>query len=184
VNGPNRKTTTTTETKIWWTASGPSAPTVEDLRTFLAACGDVPAGTRVHIHVDAPVGRIGFEARFELSYRQSEQEQPRAVGDAVGDRYRLTGRLCSVCGKQFPNADEVPAHGEDGVACSGSPPKSRAGVFEIYQDRAGKYRFRLEMANGQACATGEAYETKAACRRGCTAVQLAAAGAQIVEVES
>ncbi len=33
-----------------------------------------------------------------------------------------------------------------------------AGKFEVYQDRAGKYRFRLNASNGQVVATREAYE--------------------------
>jgi uncharacterized protein YegP (UPF0339 family) len=59
-----------------------------------------------------------------------------------------------------------------------------AGKFEVYQDRAGKYRFRLKASNGQVVASGEAYETKAAARKGCEAVQNAAAGASIVEADS
>lgn len=59
-----------------------------------------------------------------------------------------------------------------------------AGKFEVYKDCAGKYRFRLKASNGQVVATGEAYETKAAARKGCESVQNAAAGAPIVETES
>jgi uncharacterized protein YegP (UPF0339 family) len=33
------------------------------------------------------------------------------------------------------------------------------GKFEVYKDRAGKFRFRLKASNGQVVATGEAYET-------------------------
>jgi uncharacterized protein YegP (UPF0339 family) len=43
-------------------------------------------------------------------------------------------------------------------------------------------RFRLKAANGEVAATGEAYETKSTARRGCVAVQRAAA-ATIVEVD-
>ena len=42
-----------------------------------------------------------------------------------------------------------------------------AGKFEVYQDPAGKYRFRLKASNGQVVATGEAYETKAAAKKDC-----------------
>ena len=57
-----------------------------------------------------------------------------------------------------------------------------ASKFEVYQDKAGKYRFRLKAANGEIVAVGEAYEAKASAIRGCEAVQRAAAGAKIVEV--
>jgi len=58
-----------------------------------------------------------------------------------------------------------------------------AGKFEVYEDRAGKFRFRLKAANGQVVASGEAYETKSAAKKGCEAVQNAASGASVVEVE-
>jgi uncharacterized protein len=41
-----------------------------------------------------------------------------------------------------------------------------AGKFEVYKDRSGKFRFRLKASNGQVVATDEAYETKAAARKG------------------
>lgn len=59
-----------------------------------------------------------------------------------------------------------------------------SGKFEVYKDRTGKYRFRLKASNGQVVATGEAYESKAAAKKGCDAVQNAAAGAPIEETAS
>ena len=56
-----------------------------------------------------------------------------------------------------------------------------AGKFEVYKDRSGKFRFRLKASNGQIVASGEAYETKAAARKGCESVQKAADGAPIEE---
>lgn len=56
-----------------------------------------------------------------------------------------------------------------------------AGKFEVYEDEAGKFRFRLKASNGQIVASGEAYETKAAARKGCESVQKAAGGAPIEE---
>lgn len=56
-----------------------------------------------------------------------------------------------------------------------------AGKFEVYEDKAGKFRFRLKASNGQIVASGEAYETKAAARKGCESVQKAATGAPIEE---
>lgn len=41
-------------------------------------------------------------------------------------------------------------------------------TFEVYEDRTGKFRFRLRASTGQVVATSEAYETKAAARRGAT----------------
>lgn len=57
-----------------------------------------------------------------------------------------------------------------------------AGKFEVYEDRAGKFRFRLKAGNGEVVATGEAYESLAGAKKGCEAVQRAADGASVVEV--
>lgn len=54
-----------------------------------------------------------------------------------------------------------------------------AGKFEIYTDKAGKFRFRLKAGNGEVVATGEAYESKSAAIKGTEAVQRAAQGAEV-----
>jgi uncharacterized protein YegP (UPF0339 family) len=46
-----------------------------------------------------------------------------------------------------------------------------AGKFELYKDKAGKFRFRLKASNGQVIATGEAYETKASALNGIESVR-------------
>jgi len=58
-----------------------------------------------------------------------------------------------------------------------------AGVFEVYEDKAGKFRFRLKAANGQVVCSGEAYESLSNAKQGCGAVQRAAEGAEIVVVD-
>ncbi|MDL5158287.1 YegP family protein [Actinomycetospora termitidis] len=57
-----------------------------------------------------------------------------------------------------------------------------AGKFEVYEDKSGKFRFRLKASNGQIVASGEAYETRAAAKKGCESVQKAAEGAPVTEV--
>jgi uncharacterized protein len=57
-----------------------------------------------------------------------------------------------------------------------------AGKFEVYEDAAHKFRFRLKAGNGEIVATGEAYETEASAHKGTEAVQRAADGATIVDV--
>jgi uncharacterized protein len=57
-----------------------------------------------------------------------------------------------------------------------------AGKFEVYEDRAGKFRFRLKAANGEVVAQGEAYESKSGAHEGCEAVKRAADAATIVDV--
>ncbi|MGC0416036.1 YegP family protein [Embleya sp. AB8] len=57
-----------------------------------------------------------------------------------------------------------------------------AAKFEVYTDKAGKYRFRLKAGNGQIIAVGEAYETHAACVNGIDSIKRNAADAKVVEL--
>ena len=59
-----------------------------------------------------------------------------------------------------------------------------AGTFEVYEDKAGKFRFRLKAGNGEIVAVGEAYDTMASAKEGCAAVQRAADGADVVEADN
>ncbi len=54
-----------------------------------------------------------------------------------------------------------------------------AGRFELYEDAAGKYRFRLKAGNGQVIAVGEAYESKEAAKNGIESVKANAADAAV-----
>jgi uncharacterized protein len=59
-----------------------------------------------------------------------------------------------------------------------------AAKFEMYKDKAGKFRFRLKAANGEVIAVGEAYESKAACKNGIESIKKNAATAEIVDQTS
>jgi uncharacterized protein YegP (UPF0339 family) len=50
--------------------------------------------------------------------------------------------------------------------------------------RPANTRFRLKAANGEVAAVGEAYESQSGAHAGCTAVQRAADGAKIVDVDA
>ena len=52
--------------------------------------------------------------------------------------------------------------------------------FEIYQDAAGKFRFRLRAANNEIIAVSEAYESKSGCQNGIESVK---ENAPIAEIE-
>jgi uncharacterized protein YegP (UPF0339 family) len=58
-----------------------------------------------------------------------------------------------------------------------------AAKFEIYTDRAKKYRFRLKASNGEIIAASEAYDTKAACVKGIKSLQKNAPTAAIIDPE-
>ncbi len=53
--------------------------------------------------------------------------------------------------------------------------------FEVYEDKAGEYRFRLKATNGQIIATSEGYKTKASCLNGIESVKKNAPEAEAVE---
>lgn len=58
-----------------------------------------------------------------------------------------------------------------------------AGTFELYQDKAGKYRFRLKASNGQVVAASQAYESKASALNGIESVKSSSVDAPTVEVK-
>jgi hypothetical protein len=46
-----------------------------------------------------------------------------------------------------------------------------AGKYQLYKDKAGKYRFRLVAENGRTIASGEAYERRSSCLKGIESVK-------------
>ena len=54
-----------------------------------------------------------------------------------------------------------------------------AGKFELYSDKAGKFRFRLKAGNGETIATSEAYESKASAKNGIASVRKNAPDAKL-----
>jgi len=55
------------------------------------------------------------------------------------------------------------------------------GKFVIYKDKSKKFRFRLLATNGEIIASGEAYESKAACMKGVASIQKNAPDAKIID---
>ncbi len=53
--------------------------------------------------------------------------------------------------------------------------------FEMYEDKAGEYRFRLKARNGEIIGVSEGYTTKVSCENGIESVKKNAAAAEIVE---
>ena len=53
--------------------------------------------------------------------------------------------------------------------------------FEIYEDKAGEFRFRLKATNGQVIAVSEGYKAMASCKGGIESVKKNAPDAEIVE---
>ncbi len=53
--------------------------------------------------------------------------------------------------------------------------------FEMYEDKAGEFRFRLKARNGEIIGVSEGYTSKASCLNGIESVKKNAAEAEIVE---
>lgn len=53
--------------------------------------------------------------------------------------------------------------------------------FEIYNDKAGEFRFRLKATNGQVIAVSEGYKTLANCENGIESVKKNAPEAEVTE---
>ncbi len=70
------------------------------------------------------------------------------------------------------------AHLEDQTTQSHSVAKHPK--FEVYQDRSGKYRFRLKARNGEVIATSDGYRQKTSCLNGVEGVRRYASTAEIV----
>ncbi|MEV6655436.1 YegP family protein [Nocardia fluminea] len=57
-----------------------------------------------------------------------------------------------------------------------------AGKFELFDDAAGKFRWRLKAGNGEIIAQSQAYESKESAKKGIASVQTNAAGATLVDL--
>ncbi|WP_425963158.1 YegP family protein [Rhizobium nepotum] len=54
--------------------------------------------------------------------------------------------------------------------------------FEIYQDRAGEYRFRFKASNGETMFSSEGYETKASAIHAIESIKRNSPGADTVDL--
>jgi len=54
-----------------------------------------------------------------------------------------------------------------------------AGKFELYADKAGKFRWRLRASNGETIASSQAYESKASAKSGIASVRKNAPDAKL-----
>ena len=61
-------------------------------------------------------------------------------------------------------------------------PCRKPGTFEVYQDGAGEYRFRLKAANNQVIAVSEGYKSRESCLNGIESVQESSQKAEVKEV--
>ena len=60
------------------------------------------------------------------------------------------------------------------------PPASNP-KFELYEDKAGAFRFRLKARNGKVVAVSDSYAAKAGCEKGIESVRINAAAAEVAD---
>lgn len=63
------------------------------------------------------------------------------------------------------------------------PKREKCPKFEIFEDKAGKCRFRLKAGNGEVIAASEAYNSKDSCKNGIDSVKRNAPEAEVVVEE-
>ena len=76
------------------------------------------------------------------------------------------------------NAPEANLHDLTGEEMEVKHPK-----FELYEDKAGEFRFRLKARNGEIIATSEGYKSKASCLNGIESVKKNAPDAAVEKAE-
>ena len=72
----------------------------------------------------------------------------------------------------------APTAGVENQTADGGKKQSNP-KFELYQDRAGQFRFRLKARNGKIIAVSEGYSTKAGCLNGIESIRKNAADAEV-----
>jgi uncharacterized protein YegP (UPF0339 family) len=72
--------------------------------------------------------------------------------------------------------------GRPAVGADAAADKASTATFEVYQDKAGEFRWRLRTQNGQVIATsGDGYKEKRSCMAGIESVKKNAPGAAVKE---
>lgn len=97
------------------------------------------------------------------------------IEDTIADEILTIAEKMSKIGSKI----EVRTYGSgSGVSSSLS-----FGKFEVYSDKAGKYRFRLKAPNGEIIVVSESYNSKAACINGVDSVKKNAANATVEQLK-
>lgn len=144
-------------------------------------------------------------AQFETGERLRIAEAERAAGAALADSLSVELELERGPGGEVefeleaewtdPSvepasdaADDRPPESADPIEPEPDAAPAETGslaTFQLFEDRAGEWRWRLRHRNGNViAASGEGYTTKANARKGLRSVARNAPGAAVVEVES
>ena len=152
--------------------------------------GDGPVTFRDGEYVAAvtPAERSHFDVEVEREYEDGERELEIELeieweeGENGGTTVERPEEPPEPeVGIEFSNGDEEGGENENENGAGGRPEPSQ-GHFEVYEDRAGEWRWRLVHRNGNIIADGgEGYASKRNAIRGVRSVQRNAPGAGIEE---
>ena len=99
-------------------------------------------------------------------------------GETIGTSEVYSSKAACIKGTESVRTNATAAKLEDQTAGdSVTNPK-----FEIYNDKAGKFRFRLKAHNGEIILASEGYTSKESCKNGIESVRKNAPKAKLVEV--
>ena len=112
------------------------------------------------------------EAGFSFNLKANNGEIIAAASETYATKANCENGIESV----RKNAPIAPVEDQtvEGFATEKNP------KFEIYNDKAGEFRFRLKAANGEIIAKSEGYTAKASCKNGIESVRKNAPDAELV----
>lgn len=98
-------------------------------------------------------------------------------GEIIGISEAYSSKAACLSGVESVRKHAAAAKIEDQTAGeSATNPK-----FEVFQDKAGEFRFRLKAANGEPILASEGYKAKDSCKKGINSVIRNAAEATVAE---
>ncbi|MDL2214353.1 YegP family protein [Clostridia bacterium OttesenSCG-928-O13] len=98
-------------------------------------------------------------------------------GEVIGTSEVYSSKSACLNGVESVRKNAPAANVEDQTAGeSAKNPK-----FEMYEDKAGEFRFRLKATNGEIILASEGYKAKASCKNGMESVRKNAPDAEVVE---
>lgn len=111
---------------------------------------------------------------FTFNLKAGNGQTILTASESYGDLPACKGGIASVQKNAEAHVEDQTAEGFEKL----THPK-----FEVYQDKAGEYRFRMKAKNGQNIGKSEGYKAKASCLNGIASVKKNAPDAKIVEPE-
>ena len=109
---------------------------------------------------------------FTFSLKATNGQEILAAGEGFTTMASCKGSIESVKKNALAHVEDQTVEGFETL----THPK-----YEVYQDKAGEYRFRLKARNGEPIGKSEGYKTKASCLNGIDSVGRNAPEGEVIE---